>query len=289
MQAAARSPRPSSHRPPSDRTRRASPGDSPRALAASEKLHKVLARAGLGPRREMESWIAAGRVTVNGSPAHVGQRVTARDRIQLDGRTVDHGRERGETRVLLYHKPAGEIVSADDPGGRPTVFDRLPRLRGNRWIAVGRLDFNSSGLLLFTTSGELAARLAHPRYETEREYAVRVSGTLDAEALRALSEGVLLEDGRARFASIADEGGQGRNHWYRVVLKEGRNREIRRMLAAVGHSVSRLMRIRFGPVRLPPGLKRGGFRELDPAAVAELIAAPGGEPSPARAPRRRPY
>jgi 23S rRNA pseudouridine2605 synthase len=288
MRATARPPRPSSRRPPSDAAWRTASGGSPRALAATEKLKKVLARAGFGARRDMESWIAAGRVMVNGAPAHVGQRVAPRDRIQLDGRQVDRGRERGETRVLLYHKPAGEIVSADDPGGRPTVFDRLPRRRGDRWIAVGRLDFNSSGLLLFTTSGELAARLAHPRYETEREYAVRVNGTLDAEALRALSEGVLLEDGRARFTAIADEGGQGRNHWYRVVLKEGRNREIRRMLAAVGYSVSRLMRIRFGPVRLPPGLKRGRFRELDPAAVAELVAASAVEPSPARAPRRRP-
>jgi len=288
MRATARPPRPSSRRPPSDATPRASSGDSPRAAAATEKLHKVLARAGLGARREMESWIVAGRVTVNGARAHLGQRVAPRDRIQLDGRPVDRRRERVGARVLLYHKPAGEIVSVDDPEGRPTVFDRLPRLRGERWIAIGRLDFNSSGLLLFTTSGELAARLTHPRYEAEREYAVRVSGTLGPEALRSLSEGVLLEDGRARFTAIADEGGQGRNHWYRVVLKEGRNREIRRMLAAVGYSVSRLMRIRFGPVRLPPGLKRGRFRELDPAAVAELVGATAGEASPARAPRRRP-
>ena len=221
----------------------------------------------------MEAWIAAGRVTVNGAPAHLGQRVGPGDRIKVDGRLVNIRREHALPRVMLYHKPAGEIVSAADPEGRPTVFDRLPRLKGGRWIAVGRLDYNSSGLLVFTTSGELAARLMHPRYEIEREYAVRVDGTLGPDELQALLNGVPLDDGEARFETIADAGGQGRNHWYRVVLKEGRNREVRRLLAAIGRTVTRLLRVRFGPLALPPGLKRGRGRELGPEEVAALVAA----------------
>lgn len=219
----------------------------------------------------MEAWIAAGRVTVNGAPAHLGQRVSPQDRIKVDDRLVAARREHALPRVLLYHKPAGEIVSADDPAGRPTVFEHLPRLKGGRWIAVGRLDFTSSGLLIFTTSGELAARLMHPRYGFEREYAVRVDGVLEPDELARLTEGVLLEDGRARFESIDDAGGRGRNHWYRVVLKEGRNREVRRMLGAIGRTVTRLMRVRYGPLTLPPGLKRGQLRELGPQAVAALV------------------
>jgi 23S rRNA pseudouridine2605 synthase len=232
----------------------------------------VLARSGFGSRRDMEAWITAGRVTVNGAPAHLGQRVSSQDRIKVDDRLIAARREHAVPRVLLYHKPAGEIVSADDPAGRPTVFDHLPRLKGGRWIAVGRLDFTSSGLLIFTTSGELAARLMHPRYEFEREYAVRVDGVLGPEEITRLTEGVLLEDGRARFESIEDAGGRGRNHWYRVVLKEGRNREVRRMLGAIGRTVSRLMRVRYGPLNLPPGLKRGQLRELRPDAVDALLA-----------------
>jgi 23S rRNA pseudouridine2605 synthase len=227
----------------------------------------------------MEAWIAAGRVTVNGAPAHLGQRVTSLDRIKVDDRLVAGRREHALPRVLLYHKPAGEIVSSDDPAGRPTVFDHLPRLKGGRWIAVGRLDFTSSGLLIFTTAGELAARLMHPRYGFEREYAVRVDGVLGPDEVARLSEGVLLEDGRARFESIEDAGGRGRNHWYRVVLKEGRNREVRRMFGALGHTVSRLMRVRYGPLTLPPGLKRGQFRELRPDAVGALLAAVEGTPA----------
>jgi 23S rRNA pseudouridine2605 synthase len=223
----------------------------------------------------MEAWIAAGRVTVNGARAHLGQRVSADDRIRVDDRPVGADRPGAPPRVLLYHKPSGEIVSAADPGGRPTVFDRLPRVKGGRWIAVGRLDLTSSGLLVLTTSGELAAQLMHPRAGLEREYAVRVDGTLPPEALRALTQGVLLEDGPARFETIADEGGQGRNHWYRVVLTEGRNREVRRMLEAVNHRVSRLIRVRFGPLVLPPGLKRGWFRELRPGEVDALATAVG--------------
>jgi 23S rRNA pseudouridine2605 synthase len=226
----------------------------------------------------MEAWIAAGRVTVNGARAHLGQRVSDDDRVRVDDRPIEPRGQQTAPRVLLYHKPAGEIVSAADPEGRPTVFDRLPRLKGGRWIAVGRLDFTSSGLLVFTTSGELAAQLMHPRSELEREYAVRVDGLLEPEALRALTQGVLLEDGPARFDTITDEGGLGRNHWYRVVLREGRNREVRRMLEAVNHRVSRLIRVRFGPLALPPGLKRGWFRELRPGEVDALVAAMGGSP-----------
>jgi 23S rRNA pseudouridine2605 synthase len=238
----------------------------------------VLARSGFGSRRDMETWITAGRVTVNGAPAHLGQRVSQQDRIKVDDRLIAARREYAVPRVLLYHKPAGEIVSADDPAGRPTVFEHLPRLKGGRWIAVGRLDFTSSGLLIFTTSGELAAQLMHPRYGFEREYAVRVDGVLGPEEIVRLTEGVLLEDGQARFETLADAGGRGRNHWYRVVLKEGRNREVRRMLGAIGRTVSRLMRVRYGPLALPPGLKRGQVRELRPDAVAALLAAVEGTP-----------
>jgi 23S rRNA pseudouridine2605 synthase len=249
----------------------------------------VLAGAGVGSRREMEQWIAAGRVSVNGAPAAVGMRVSAGDRVMVDGRPVKL--HRGETvRVLLYHKPVGEIVSRDDPEGRPEVFERLPRLRGAKWIAVGRLDFNTSGLLLFTTSGELANRLMHPRHVVEREYAVRLLGELSQEQMQALRTGVPLDDGPAHLDSIADAGGQGSNHWYNVVLSEGRNREVRRLFEALNLMVSRLIRVRFGPVDLPSHLKRGQMRELDEAEIARLYAAlefslPTGAATP---PARRP-
>jgi 23S rRNA pseudouridine2605 synthase len=251
----------------------------------------VLAGAGLGSRREMEQWIAAGRVSVNGRPAAVGTRVGAGDRVMLDGRPVRL--HRGEAaRVLLYHKPVGEIVSRDDPEGRPEVFEKLPRLRGAKWIAVGRLDFNTSGLLVFTTSGELANRLMHPRHRIEREYAVRLLGELSEEQMQALRAGVQLSDGPAHLDSIQDVGGQGSNHWYNVVLSEGRNREVRRVFEALNLMVSRLIRVRFGPISLPSHLKRGQMRELDEAEIVRLYAAlefqpPAGTPqSPAaRAPR----
>ena len=232
----------------------------------------MLAGAGLGSRREMEQWISAGRVSVNGEPAGVGTRVGAGDRVQIDGRLVRlrHG---APVRVLLYHKPTGEIVSRDDPEGRPEVFDKLPRLRGAQWVAVGRLDFNTSGLLIFTTSGELANRLMHPRHRIEREYAVRVLGELTGEQLQALRTGVQLDDGPAHLDSIEDAGGQGSNHWYNVVLSEGRNREVRRLFEAVHLTVSRLMRVRFGPIALPSHLKRGHMRELDEAEITRLFAA----------------
>lgn len=247
-------------------------------------MQKALARAGVASRRTIEEWIAAGRIEVNGRPAHIGQRIGPRDRVAVDGRLVALRRTEPEPRLLVYNKPAGEIVSADDPQGRPTVFERLPRVKGARWIAVGRLDFNTGGLLLFTTSGELAERLMHPRYEVEREYAVRVLGRLDATHAERLRQGVLLEDGPARFQTLVDVGGEGANHWYQVSLREGRNREVRRMFEAVGVRVSRLIRVRFGPFRLPPGLKRGQWRELDASEIALALApldAPA-RPAPTR-------
>ncbi len=220
----------------------------------------------------MEAWIAAGRVAVNGQPAQVGVRVGPADRVEVDGRPLAKPRAEG-ARVLLYHKPPGEIVSRDDPQGRPAVFDHLPRLRGAKWIAVGRLDFNTSGLLLFTTSGELANRLMHPRHRIEREYAVRVLGQLSAEQLQALHKGIQLEDGLARVDSIVDAGGEGSNHWYNLVLSEGRNREVRRLFEALGLTVSRLIRLRYGPLALPPQLKRGQSRELDDEGLDRLLVA----------------
>lgn len=248
----------------------------------------MLASAGLGSRREMEQWIAAGRVSVNGAPATVGTRVSAADRVLVDGRPLRLRRGARE-RVLLYHKPTGEIVSRDDPQGRPEVFEKLPRLRGAKWIAVGRLDFNTSGLLIFTTSGELANRLMHPRHRIEREYAVRVLGELREEQIQALRTGVQLADGPAHLDSIEDAGGQGSNHWYNVVLSEGRNREVRRLFEALNLTVSRLMRVRFGPVALPSHLKRGQMRELDEAEIARLFAALESQPAAAapESPARR--
>lgn len=237
--------------------------------AQSEKLHKVLADAGIGSRRDMEELILAGRVSVNGLPAHTGQRVMPTDQVRVNGKPLQlRLKAAGKPpRVLLYHKPVGEIVSQDDPEGRPTVFDKLPKVSGGRWVAVGRLDFNTEGLLLFTTSGELANRLMHPRYEVEREYAVRVLGQLSEEQLQQLREGVQLEDGPARFNRIDDAGGAGANHWYRVSLAEGRNREVRRMFEQAGLEVSRLIRVRYGAVALPRSLARGRYSELAPEWV----------------------
>ena len=239
----------------------------------NEKLQKLLAQLGLGSRRDMEAWIEAGRVNVNGEPAHLGQRVGPADRVKVNGRLIHLRFADAAPRVLLYHKPAGEIVSTDDPEDRRTVYDSLPRMKGNRWIVVGRLDFNTSGLLIFTTSGELAARLMHPRYELEREYAVRVVGQLNAEQMQELYEGIQLADGPGFFEQVSDEGGRGLNHWYRVVIKEGRNREVRRMFEAMGLTVSRLMRVRYGPIALPPGLKRGQHVELSRDEVRTLLEA----------------
>ncbi len=238
-----------------------------------EKLQKALAQAGLGSRREMEEWIAQGRVTVNGEPAMLGMRVVEGDLVKAERRTLRIGERDQATRVLLYHKPEGEIVSRDDPGKRASVFDKLPKLRGQKWIAIGRLDFNTSGLLIFTTSGELANRLMHPRFQVEREYAVRVQGTMTEQQIElALKQGVSLEDGLVKFEKLEDHGGEGFNHWYRVMLKEGRNRVVRRTFDALGLPVSRLMRVRFGIINLPPRLKRGMTAELGEGEIAKVLS-----------------
>ncbi|MEO6975962.1 MAG: pseudouridine synthase [Gallionella sp.] len=237
-----------------------------------EKLQKVLAQAGFGSRRMMEEWIANGRVVVNGEMATLGMRVAEGDLVKAERRTIRVGEGDHAVRVLLYHKPEGEIVSRDDPGKRSSVFDKLPKLRGKKWIAVGRLDFNTSGLLIFTTSGELANRLMHPRFEVEREYAVRVQGVMtEVQIDQALKQGVELEDGLVKFEKLEDQGGEGFNHWYRVMLKEGRNRVVRRTFDALGLPVSRLMRIRFGIINLPPRLKRGMTAEFGVGEVAQVM------------------
>lgn len=255
-----------------------------------ERLQKVLAQIGIGSRREIEEWVIAGRISVNGLPAALGQKIGPNDRVKYNGKPIPlKFATQHEARVLLYHKPEGEIVSKDDPEGRPTVFERLPMLKKGRWIAVGRLDFNTSGLLLFTNDGTLANKLMHPRYEMEREYAVRLLGRLDDEQRAALTAGIELEDGPARFLTLTDEGGEGANHWYRVSLSEGRNREVRRMFEAMGLTVSRLMRVRYGPVELPSRLKRGMWKEMPEQQVRALSGdkGPGGQKRPEEKRRRR--
>lgn len=237
----------------------------------SEKLHKALATAGIGSRRDMEDLIAEGRVSVNGMPARVGDRVKPGDLVKVNGHVVRLSWKRQVPRVLIYHKPEGEIVSRDDPEGRPSVFDRLPSIRGGRWITVGRLDFNTEGLLIFTTNGDLANRLSHPRYEVEREYAVRLLGSLTGDQMNQLVQGVELEDGVANLESIVPAGGEGVNQWYRLVIREGRNREVRRIMEHMGLTVSRLIRVRFGPIALPSRLKRGMQEELPEVEVQELL------------------
>lgn len=240
--------------------------------APGEKLQKVLAQAGFGSRRMMEEWIAGGRVCVNGKPATLGMRVLEGDLVNVDRRSIRVGEKSNAVRVLLYHKPEGEIVSRDDPEKRTSVFDKLPKIRGQKWIAIGRLDINTSGLLIFTTSGELANRLMHPRFEVEREYAVRVQGVMtEVQMSKALKQGVELEDGLVKFDKLQDEGGEGFNHWYRVVLREGRNRVVRRTFEALELPVSRLIRVRFGEVSLPPRLKRGMAIELGDSEVSQIL------------------
>ena len=237
------------------------------------KLHKVLAQAGLGSRLEMEQLIMEGRISVNNEPAHIGQRIQFGDQIKVNGRPIRVRIAPPPARVIAYHKPVGEVVTHDDPQNRPTVFRKLPKLQQGKWQSVGRLDLNTEGLLLFTNSGELANRLMHPRFGLEREYAVRVLGPLTAEERQRLLDGVALEDGRAQFGSIEEGGGEGSNVWYRVTINEGRNREVRRMLEAVGHAVSRLIRIRYGAMVLPRGLKRGAWMELDEGDIRALLRA----------------
>lgn len=239
------------------------------------KLHKVLAQVGIGSRREMEELIIAGRVSVNGEPAHIGQRVSATDVVKVNGKPVNRNNSKKPPRVILYHKPAGEIVSHDDPAGRATVFSRLPKPKVGKWLSVGRLDLNTEGLLILTTSGDLANRLMHPRYGNEREYAVRILGDLTDDIRQQLLAGIELEDGLARFGSLAHLGGEGSNRWYRVTLQEGRNREVRRIFEAVGLTVSRLIRTRFGDIVLPSHLRRGRWEELDTDLVNALLVQAG--------------
>ncbi len=243
----------------------------PEMANRSEKLQKMLAGAGLGSRRDMETLIESGVVSINGRPAGIGDRVTPGDVVKVRGRIVKLAWEGNLPRILLYHKPEGEIVSRDDPEGRPSVFASLPRLKGQRWISIGRLDFNTEGLLIFTTSGELANRLSHPRYEVEREYAARILGELSKEQMDTLTSGVELEDGTAYVESIFKAGGEGANQWYQLVIKEGRNREVRRLFETLGLTVSRLIRVRFGPIAMPPKLKRGMQMELTDQQVADVM------------------
>lgn len=243
--------------------------------ADSPKLHKLLAQSGLGSRLEMEALIVQGKITVNDAPAHVGQRVQAGDHVKLAGKPVKLSFAPPPLRVIAYHKPVGEVVTTDDPQNRPTVFRKLPRLWQGKWQSVGRLDLNTEGLLLLTSSGELANQLMHPRFGLEREYAVRVLGALSNEEKQKLLDGINLDDGLAKFGSIQDGGGEGANCWYRVTISEGRNREVRRMLESLGHAVSRLIRIRYGAMVLPKGLKRGAWMELDAADINALVQAVG--------------
>ena len=253
---------------------------------AGERLQKVLAAAGLGSRREIEGWITQGRVTVNGKPAKLGDRVEPFDRVSVDGKAVrglEHSGAESRRRVILYHKPEGELTTRKDPESRPTVFESLPRLRGSRWVSVGRLDTNTSGLLIFTNDGALANKLMHPSAEVEREYAVRVLGKVSDEQVAALKKGVRLEDGMGKFDEIVEAGGEGANHWYHVILREGRNREVRRLWDAVGVTVSRLIRVRYGSLSLPRNLPRGAWRDATEQETDALMAT---AKMPAQAPKR---
>lgn len=236
-----------------------------------ERIQKTLARMGFGSRREVESWIKAGRIMVNGELAKLGDTITSKDRVQLDKKQVKFPKKTDiRPKVITYHKPAGEICTRKDTKGRTTVFSKLPRLQGSRWISVGRLDFNTSGLLLFTTDGDFAHRLMHPLSGIDREYAVRVVGKVDAAILQRLQTGVALEDGLAHFSDIVDSGGEGINHWYHVTLLEGRNHEVKRLWRSQGLTVSRLIRVRFGPLFLPRNSRAGTIRELDDKEIDVL-------------------
>ncbi len=240
-----------------------------------ERLQKILARAGYGSRRELEEWIKRGSVKLNDKTAVLGDRYSPGDKLKVNGKLVPVSRlKKKETRVLMYHKPVGEVTTRSDPEGRKTVFDNLPKLAGGRWVAVGRLDINTSGLLLFTTDGVLANNLMHPSFEVEREYAVRILGDVTKETLKILKEGVLLEDGPAKFDMIIDKGGEGANHWYHVVLKEGKNREVRRLWEAQGVTVSRLMRVRYGSLSIPRSVRPGKCQDLTDKEIRQLYSAP---------------
>jgi 23S rRNA pseudouridine2605 synthase len=238
------------------------------------RLQKLLAEAGLGSRRAIEGWIRAGRVSVAGRTARLGDRASRTDEVRLDGKKLDLQGEARAAELLLYYKPVGEVTTRRDPAGRPTVFERLPPPLHGRWISVGRLDVNTSGLLLLTTDGELAHRLMHPSGEVEREYLVRLRGRPGTEVIRSLLDGVVLEDGAARFDRIrSDAAAQGSHSSYRVVLHEGRNREVRRLWEAAGFEVSRLLRVRYGPVELPRDMRPGSVRRADAATLERLRSA----------------
>lgn len=245
----------------------------------THKLQKLLAQSGLGSRREMEVLIASGQVSINGRIAKLGDRVGSRDLVRVNKRIIRINTKERLPRIIIYHKPEGEIVSRHDPEDRPSVFDKLPQLKSSRWIAIGRLDFNTSGLLIFTTNGALANRLMHPRFQVEREYAVRIVGHLTPEQKSQLLTGIELEDGLAKFSDLSEQGGEGANRWYHVILQEGRNREVRRMFETLGLVVSRLIRVRFGPINLPPRLKRGMWHELDETEIRYLLELVNNVPS----------
>lgn len=243
----------------------------------NERIQKLLALAGIGSRREVERWIADGRVTVNGSQAKLGDRATRYDEIRVDGRKVTLDDAGTTRRVLVYNKPVGEVCTRNDPEGRPTVFDHLPRAKGERWINIGRLDINTSGLLLFTTDGDLANKLMHPSSGVDREYAVRVRGEVDDALIERLKEGILLDDGMARFTDVRYFDGDGQNKWYHVVLMEGKNREVRRLWESQGVSVSRLKRVRYGCIFLPSNVPVGTWVELGQREVNDLADLVGME------------
>ncbi len=261
-------PKKSSREPGHRAAGRAGPGraapEHKSSMGEPERIQKLLARAGAGSRREIEGWMNEGRLTVNGKTVAPGQKATVADVFELDGRRLDVAAA-GEPmrRVLIYNKPEGEVTTRKDPEGRPTVFDRLPRLKDHRWISIGRLDINTSGLILFTTDGELANRLMHPSRQIDREYAVRIFGEVDDAMIQRLLEGVLLEDGMARFSDVSPAGGSGINRWFHVTLLEGRNREVRRLWESQGVRVSRLKRVRYGPIFLPSRLVQGKWEELE--------------------------
>lgn len=236
----------------------------------AERVQKVLARLGYGSRRQIEQWMREGRVRVNDAPAKPGQTLDPKDAVTIDGRRVDFSRGSPARRVLMYNKPEGEICTRSDPRARPSIFRRFPSLHQGRWVAIGRLDINTTGLILVTTDGELAHHLMHPSREIEREYIVRVRGEVTAETLDRLRGGIPIEDGPAAFNEIYEIGGRGMNRWFGVVLKEGRKREVRRLWEAAGMQVSRLKRVRFGPVSLPSHLRQGQFLELDKEDVEAL-------------------
>lgn len=240
---------------------------------SSERLQKILSQAGFGSRREIERWIQEGLIKINNIQAKLGDGATAEDKISIRGQVIENPLKLDiKTRILLYHKPVGEISSRNDPKFIKTVFDNLPHLKRGRWVQVGRLDLNTSGLLIFTNNGELANRLMHPKYELEREYAVRVYGQVSPDMVKALMKGVLLEDGMAKFKRVEYRGGEGTNSWYHVVLSEGRNREVRRLWESQGVEVSRLIRIRYGKLQMPRSLDRGSFVELSSKEVETFIS-----------------